>query len=122
MDLGLIFFTYLKAAFSHPENKRKETSPLANVSKMPEAVTALQRQDQTFYCWAEPQLLRNAVRDTRRPKLFLFNSVPLTMGTHWGRCREHHPEREIWIQIPLLASFTCLGCLAACEVVEPENA
>lgn len=114
MGPGLIFFTYLKAAFSLPENKRKETSPLANVSKMPEAVTALQRQDQTFYCWAEPQLLRNSVRDTRRPKLFSLQHSPFDHG--------RHPEREIWIQVPRLASFTCLGCLAACGVVEPENA
>lgn len=80
MGPGLIFFTYLKAAFSLPENKRKETSPFANVSKMPEAVTALQRQDQTFYCWAEPQLLRNSVRDTRRPKLFSLQYSPFDHG------------------------------------------
>lgn len=74
MGPGLIFFTYLKAAFSHPENERKETSPLANVSEMPEAVTALQRQDQTFYCWAGASAAEKCSERYKGPKLFQFSA------------------------------------------------
>lgn len=90
---------------SHPQKERKETSLLAKVSNVPEATTALQSQDQTFCYWAGPQLLRNAVRNTRRPHPFLFNVVPLTMGTCWGKWPGCHPGKELWVKAPRPSSL-----------------
>lgn len=94
---------------------------MAKIANMPEAAIALKRQDQTFCCWAGPQLLRNAGRNTRRPRPFLFSVVPLTAGTH---C-DQHPEEEVWVQVPPTPASSSAQLVwvlpVAGGIVEAEN-